>query len=147
MDLAAEPSDGTSLSPRCPCLFRALTWGRHTLKVNMLGYLIVQKALNQAWFACSFILRYPNKTLVNFPSIRKPIDTECEDKSPFHNALYCWCCSQHQLSSCISLCALFAEPVVGKAWARRLEEEPRDCRRVYSLLAGTAGVAADITQH
>ena len=94
------------------------------------------------------ISRYQNKTLVNFPPIRKPIDTECEDKSPFHNALYCWCCSQHQLSSCISLCALFAEPVVGKAWARRLEENARshrNCRCVYSLPAGAAAIAADIT--
>ena len=44
--------------------------------------------------------------------------------------------------------ALFAEPRGEEARAARLEESSgscRNCRRVYSLLAGTAAVAADIT--
>ena len=48
----------------------------------------------------------------------------------------------------VSLCTLFAEPMVGKVRTKRLEENARsrrNCRHVYSLLAGTAAVAADIT--
>ena len=44
--------------------------------------------------------------------------------------------------------ALFAEPRGDKARAERLEESSgsrRDYRHVYSLLAGTAAIAADIT--
>ena len=44
--------------------------------------------------------------------------------------------------------ALFADPRGDKARAERLEESSesrRNYRRVYSLLAGTAAVAADIT--
>ena len=58
----------------------------------------------------------------------------------------CWPCSQHPLSRCVSLWALFPEPTVGKVRAKRLEENVRsrrNCRHVYSLLAGTA----DITAH
>ena len=53
--------------------------------------------------------------------------------------LYPWACSQRLLSCCVSPCALFPEPVVGKAGAERLEDarSPRNCRHVYSLLAGT----------
>ena len=50
------------------------------------------------------------------------------------------------LSCCISLCALFTKPVVGKMWAGKLEENSRsyrNCRHIYSLLAGTATAAAD----
>ena len=50
------------------------------------------------------------------------------------------------LSHCISLCTLFAERVVGKMWAGKLEENCRSCRKcrhVCSLLAGTAAAAAD----
>ena len=50
---------------------------------------------------------------------------------------------QHQLSCCIPLCALFAEPMVGKAWSERLEENLRscrNCRHIYSLLSDTAAV-------
>ena len=45
----------------------------------------------------------------------------------------------HSLSHCISLCALFAEPMVGKTQAKRLEENSRsrrNCRCIYSFLAG-----------
>ena len=44
--------------------------------------------------------------------------------------------------------ALFSEPRGGKAQAKRPEEyarSHRNCRHVYSLLAGTAAVAMDIT--
>ena len=43
-----------------------------------------------------------------------------------------------QLSCCISLCTLFAEPRIGKARAKRLEEDSgsrRNCRHIYSLLS------------
>ena len=74
-----------------------------------------------------------------------------EPRTKFGEGLvYCWSCSQHQLSCCISLCALFAEPRVGKAQAKRLEEDTRsrrNCRHVYSLLAGAEDAAAAITSH
>ena len=60
--------------------------------------------------------------------------------------LYCWSCSQCQFSCCISLCALFTEPRVAKMWAKRLERDSkshRNCRHIYSLLAGAAAVAAN----
>ena len=44
-----------------------------------------------------------------------------------------------------TLSRLFAESRVGKVRARRLEEDTRSlriCRYVYSLLAGTAAIAA-----
>ena len=47
------------------------------------------------------------------------------------------------LSCCISLCILYVEPRVGKAWAKRLEgasRSGRNCRGIYSLLAGTAAI-------
>ena len=50
--------------------------------------------------------------------------------------------------SLFTLFSLFAKARVGKGRAKRLEEDarsPRNCRRVYSLLAGTGAVAADIT--
>ena len=50
---------------------------------------------------------------------------------------------QRQLSCCISLCALFAEPMVGKAWSERLEENSRscrNCRHIYSHLVDTAAI-------
>ena len=45
-----------------------------------------------------------------------------------------------------TLLALFAEPKVGKARAKRLEDarSHRKCRHVYSLLADAAAVAAAI---
>ena len=46
--------------------------------------------------------------------------------------------------SLFMLFALFAEPRVGKVWAKRLEgdlKSHRNCRHIYSLLAGTAGIA------
>ena len=52
---------------------------------------------------------------------------------------------RRMLSHCISWCALFAEPMVGKVWAGKLEENSRswkNCRHVHSLLAAAA-VAAD----
>ena len=61
---------------------------------------------------------------------------------------YCWSCSQCQLSLCISLCPLFPEPTAGKEQTKRLEENarsPRNCKWVYSLLAGAAAEAPDIT--
>ena len=45
-----------------------------------------------------------------------------------------------------TLCPLFIESRVGKVQTKRLEEDAkscRNCRHVYSLLAGTAAVAAD----
>ena len=57
-----------------------------------------------------------------------------------------WSCSQHQSSCCVSLCALFIEPRVDKGQAVKLEENSRgrrNCRCVYSLLAGAAVEAAD----
>ena len=48
----------------------------------------------------------------------------------------------------LTLCALFVEPCVAKALAKRLEEDVsihRNCRHIYSLLAGAAAVAAFIT--
>ena len=50
----------------------------------------------------------------------------------------CWSCLRNQLSLCISLCVLFAEPRVGKAQAKRQEKgsrSRRNCRHIYSLLA------------
>ena len=53
------------------------------------------------------------------------------------------------IASCLAVhTALFAEPRGDKARAERLEESSgsrRDYRHVYSLLAGTAAIAADIT--
>ena len=49
--------------------------------------------------------------------------------------------------SLFTLSALFAEPRVGKAWGKMLEEDARshrNFRHVYFLLAGTAPVAANI---
>ena len=46
-----------------------------------------------------------------------------------------------------TLLALFAEPKVGRARAKKLEEDARShrkCRHVYSLLADAAAVAAAI---
>lgn len=46
-----------------------------------------------------------------------------------------------------TLFTLFAEPRVGKARAKKLEEDARShrkCRHVYSLLADVAAVAAAI---
>ena len=48
----------------------------------------------------------------------------------------------------VLLFTLFTEPVVGKAQAKRLEENLRNsssCKYVYSLLAGAAAIAADAT--
>ena len=45
----------------------------------------------------------------------------------------------------LTLAALFAEPRVGKARAEVGTRSLRDCRHAYSLLAGTAAIAADIT--
>ena len=62
--------------------------------------------------------------------------------------LYCWSYLWCQLSHYIPLCALFTEPRVGKAWAERLEEDGRshrNCRHIYSLMAGIAVIAADVT--
>ena len=59
-----------------------------------------------------------------------------------------WPCLLRQLSCYISLCALFAEPRVGKVETGKLEENSkshRNCRHVYFLWAGKAAVAADIT--
>ena len=43
--------------------------------------------------------------------------------------------------------ALFVEPRVGKVWAKRLEGDSRSYRNsAYSLLAGMAAIAADVTQ-
>ena len=64
--------------------------------------------------------------------------------------VYCWSCSRHQLSRCISLCKLLVEPRIGKAQAKRVEEDARsrrNCRHIYSLLAGAADSAAAITSH
>lgn len=49
--------------------------------------------------------------------------------------------------SLFTLSALFAEARIGKAWRKRPEDvrSHRNFRHVYSLLAGTAAVAADIT--
>ena len=47
-----------------------------------------------------------------------------------------------------TLSTLFAETRVGKARAKRLEGDSRsrwNCRPIYSLLADTAAIAADIT--
>ena len=47
-----------------------------------------------------------------------------------------------------TLSTLFTEPAVGKAQAKRLEENLRNCRnckQFYSLLAGAAAIAADTT--
>ena len=44
--------------------------------------------------------------------------------------------------------ALFVEPRVGKPRTKKLEEDARscrNCRHVYSLLAGIAAIAADNT--
>ena len=49
-------------------------------------------------------------------------------------------------SCCISLCALFAEPRVGKVWAKRLEEDLRSCRtyrHIYSVLVDAAAITVD----
>lgn len=49
-----------------------------------------------------------------------------------------------------TLSKVFVDSRVGKAQAKRPEEDVRsysNCRHVYSLLAGTATLAADITQH
>ena len=46
---------------------------------------------------------------------------------------YCWFCSQHQSFLCISLCALFTEPMVGKVRTKRPEENARS-----SICVGTA---------
>ena len=46
----------------------------------------------------------------------------------------------------VLLFTVFAEPMVSKARAKKLEEEvrnPRNYRHVYSLLTGTAAIAAD----
>ena len=67
---------------------------------------------------------------------------------PPKNTLYCWSCSQRQMSHCISLCPLFPEPTAGKEQAKRLGENarnPRICKWVYSLLAGAAAEAPEIT--
>lgn len=51
--------------------------------------------------------------------------------------LYCWSCSQCQLSCCITLFTVFAEPMVSKARAKKLEENSKSCRNfrhIYSLL-------------
>ena len=43
-----------------------------------------------------------------------------------------------------TLCPLFIESRVGKVQTKRLEEDAkscRNCRHIYSLLAGTAGIA------
>ena len=52
--------------------------------------------------------------------------------------IYCWSYSWSQLS-----CLLFAEPRVGKAQAKRMEEDSkshRNCRHNYSLLHGTEAI-------
>ena len=54
--------------------------------------------------------------------------------------------------SLFTLSTLFAEPRVGKVQAKRLEGDlrrHRNCRHIYSLLAGIATIAAyhSITQH
>ena len=60
--------------------------------------------------------------------------------------LYRWpSCLWRQLSCCISLCTLFFELREGKPWAKRLEGDlrgHRNCRHIYSLLAGTAFLLA-----
>lgn len=89
--------------------------------------------------------------------------------------IYCWICLRYSSNSylytyficsikqCVllilfvtpdvllfTLTTLFAEPRVGDAQAERMEEEARshtNRRHVYSFLAGTAAVAADVTQH
>ena len=46
-------------------------------------------------------------------------------------------------------CTLFAEPMAGKARAKRLEEDVkscRNCRNIYSVLTDAAAVVAAITQ-
>ena len=48
----------------------------------------------------------------------------------------------------VLLFTLFTEPAVGKAQAKSLEENlrnSRNCKYIYSLLAGAAAVAADTT--
>ena len=68
-----------------------------------------------------------------------------EDPLVYHRS-----CSQYQWSPCGSLCTLFSEPLVVKARAGKLEENARshgNCRHTYSVLAGTAAVAAHITSH
>lgn len=50
------------------------------------------------------------------------------------------------MSHSFSLCALFIEPMVGKAQAKMLEEDLRshmNCRHIYSLLADAVAVAVD----
>ena len=47
------------------------------------------------------------------------------------------------LSRCVSLCAVSAEPALGTARAKRLEENARscrNCRHVYSFLAAATAV-------
>ena len=58
-----------------------------------------------------------------------------------------WCVADPvEDANCLAF-ALFAEPRVGKAWAKRLEEDTRSrraCRHVHSLLADAAAIAAAI---
>lgn len=61
-------------------------------------------------------------------------------KRPLSLSAVCDSCQQY---------TLFAEPMAGKARAKRLEEDGkncRDCRNIYSLLTDAAAVAAAITQ-
>ena len=64
-----------------------------------------------------------------------------------HILVYCSSsCSRHQLSFCISLCAVFIEPRVGKAWAKSLKENSESLsnfRCIYSILADTATITTD----
>ena len=57
-----------------------------------------------------------------------------------------WSCQLHQLSRCISLYLTVHWAQKGKVGAGKLKENsrsPRNCRRVYSLLSGTAAGVAD----
>ena len=66
------------------------------------------------------------------------------------NQAFCipWSCSWHQLSCYVSLCALLDEPRVAKKRTKRLEGDVRshrNCRHLYSLLAGKAAITQPLS--
>ena len=79
---------------------------------------------------------------------KKALSEQCKEIEENNRIVYCRSCFGHQLFCCISLSTLYAESRVGKVQAKRPEEDARsvrNCRHIYSPLAGTTPGAADIT--
>ena len=79
---------------------------------------------------------------------KKALREQCKEIEENNRIVYCRSCFGHQLFCCISLSTLYAESRAGKVQAKRPEEDARsvrNCRHIYSPLAGTTAGAADIT--